>query len=283
MMSEGTAKIRRPAVAGLFYPSDPDELREAIQEYIDRAETEAPEGSVVGLIAPHAGYVYSGSTAGRAYAAVRGRSYRRVVVMAPSHRAAFDGVSIWPDGAYRTPLGDVPVDREGAALLIERGRGLVRALPEVHREEHALEVQIPFLQVALGEFLLVPLVLGDRDLDFAGRLATLLADCFGSEDTLYVASSDLSHFHTYDDAVRIDRLLLELLREGETERLAGALDRGETEACGAGPILTLARASSERFGASPRFLGYANSGDTAGGKREVVGYASFAYVREEER
>ncbi|MBN1825930.1 MAG: AmmeMemoRadiSam system protein B [Candidatus Eisenbacteria bacterium] len=282
-MSDHASLIRETAVAGLFYPSDPNELRETILGYLDGAETEPPAGAVVGLIAPHAGYVYSGPTAGRAYAAVRGRSYRRVVVMAPSHRAVFDGASVWPEGAYRTPLGDAPVDGEGARLLVERGDGLVRALPEVHREEHALEVQIPFLQVALGSFSLVPLILGDRDLEFAKRLAALLADCFGAEDTLYVASSDLSHFHAYDDAVRIDRMLLELVRSGETERLAAALDHGETEACGAGPILTLARASAERFGARPRLLGYANSGDTAGGRREVVGYASFAFVREEER
>ncbi|MFH1276989.1 MAG: AmmeMemoRadiSam system protein B [Candidatus Eisenbacteria bacterium] len=279
-MAVSGGPVREAAWAGQFYPSDPQRLRSDVIEYLGEAGDGPPRGTVIGLLAPHAGYIYSGAVAGNAYAAVRGREYDRVVLLAPSHRAYFRGASVWPRGAYRTPLGEVPIDEEGAARLLEKGGGLVSDLPEAHTEEHALEVQIPFLQVALPSFRLVPLVLGSHDFDFAASLARLLAETFGSEGTLYVASSDLSHFHSYDEAVRIDGLLLDLLGRMETKRLAAALERGETEACGAGPILTIATASKEHFGASARLLDYANSGDTAGGKEEVVGYAAFLFARE---
>lgn len=281
-MADSGGPVRPAAWAGQFYPSDPERLREDVTRYLDEGGDRWPGGPVVGLVAPHAGYVYSGAVAGSAYAAVRGGSYDRVVVLAPSHRARFRGASLWPRGAYRTPLGDVPVDEEGGARLLREGGGLVSDLPEAHDREHALEVQIPFLQVALTPFRLVPLVLGSHDPAYAASLARLLAETFGSEgtETLYVASSDLSHFHAYDDAVRIDGLLIDLLGRLETRRLAAALERGEAEACGAGPILTVAAASKEHFGASARLLSYANSGDTAGGKEEVVGYASFLFARE---
>lgn len=280
-MTASDRSVREAAWAGQFYPSDPDELRAVVKRHMDEAEATAPAKNVVGIVAPHAGYVYSGAVAGNAYAAVRGRSYRRVVVLAPSHRAAFRGASIWPRGSYRTPLGAVPIDEAGAERLLAEGKGLVADLPRAHLEEHAVEVQIPFLQVALGDFRLIPLVLGSHDLAFAAALGELLARLFGGADTLYVASSDLSHFHAYDEAVRIDGLLLDLLGRLETERLAAALERGDTEACGAGPILTVASAARDRFGARARLLDYANSGDTAGGKEEVVGYASFLFDKEE--
>ncbi|MFH1680686.1 MAG: AmmeMemoRadiSam system protein B [Candidatus Eisenbacteria bacterium] len=279
-MRQAHPQVREPCWEGRFYPADPAELKRDVLRYIEEPEEAPPSGEVIGIVAPHAGYVYSGAVAGRAYAAVRGRAYDRVVLLSPSHRAAFRGASIWPAGSYRTPLGEIPIDEEGAEALLRAGEGLVRDLPGPHIEEHALEVQLPFLQVALGAFRLIPLVLGSYDLPFAEELAGRLAGAFGSEKTLYIASSDLSHFHEYGDAVRIDRLLLERLEKLEIEKLAGALDRGETEACGAGPILTVAVAARDRFGARALLLGYANSGDTGGEKGEVVGYASFAFVRE---
>jgi AmmeMemoRadiSam system protein B len=247
---------------------------------MDGAEAPRLDGEPIGIVAPHAGYVYSGPVAGSAYAPVRGRSYGRVVVLAPSHRAAFSGASVWPSGSYETPLGPVPIDAEGAAELRKRGGGLVSDLPGAHRDEHSLEVQLPFLQKALGSFRLVPLVLGSHDLDSARDLGALLDDTFGTADTFYVASSDLSHFHPYDEAVRIDRLLIETLEKLEVEKLSRALERGAVEACGAGPILALASAARDRWGVGARLLAYANSGDTAGDRQEVVGYAAFAILRE---
>ena len=275
--------VREAVWAGRFYPSDPGELRREVTRWIGEAESDPPEEPVIGIVAPHAGYVYSGAVAGEAYRAVEGRSYKRVVLLSPSHRAAFDGASLWARGSYRTPLGEIPIDEEAADRLLDEEGELVRELPEAHREEHAVEVQLPFLQVALPPFRLVPLVLGSHDLGYASKLAAALVRLFGAGDTLYVASSDLSHFHRYDDAVRIDSLLLDLLGRLENEKLARALERGETEACGAGPILTIASASRDHFGAEARLVGYANSGDTAGDKSEVVGYASFLFTRAEKR
>jgi len=274
--------VRAPVWAGRFYPSDPEELRQVVTDYLDQPDPADEPGSVVGLVAPHAGYIYSGEVAGYAYAAVRGRAFERVVVLSPSHSYGFSGAALWPSGGYRTPLGTIPVDEEVSARLLEKGAGAVVARPKAHLEEHSLEVQLPFLQVALeSPFRLVPLVLGTTDLSFARNLARLLAEETGRENTLYVASSDLSHYHPYDDAIRIDALLLDLLERMELEKLADALESGKTEACGAGPILTVGAASRDHFGAKARFLRYANSGDTAGDKREVVGYASFAFFAEE--
>jgi AmmeMemoRadiSam system protein B len=279
-MARGGAGVRRAVWHGQFYPSDPGALEAEVVRHMDGAEVPRLGGEPIGIVAPHAGYVYSGPVAGAAYASVRRRSCGRVVVLAPSHRAAFSGASVWPSGSYETPLGPVPIDEEGAAEIRKRGGALVSDLPAAHRDEHALEVQIPFLQTALGPFRLVPLVLGSHDLEYARDLGALLDDTFGTADTFYVASSDLSHFHPYDEAVRIDRLLIDMLERLEVEKLSRALERGAAEACGAGPILALAFAARDRWGAGARLLAYANSGDTAGDRREVVGYAAFAFVRE---
>ena len=281
-MGGPSGQIRKASVAGLFYLSDPDELTRQVSGFLDGAEAAVPRGDVVGLIAPHAGFVYSGQVAAEAYAAVRGRSFDRVVILAPSHRAAFDGASIWPSGVFETPLGAVQVDEDASRLLLKEGAGFVRDLPGAHGAEHALEVQLPFLQVALPPHRIVPLVLGSRDLAFARRLGTLLADLFGTDDTLYIASSDLSHFHPYETAVRIDRLFLDLLERSDLEGLERAVELGNAEACGTGPVLTVAAAAKEHFHARPSLLRYANSGDTAGGREEVVGYASVLYTREVE-
>jgi len=235
-----SASIRDAAWAGVFYPADPDELRDDILQYMEDSGVEETDKIVHAIVAPHAGYIYSGPVAGHAYGAIRGKSYKRVVVLSPSHRIALTGVSVWPEGSFSTPLGEIPVDEEGAARLIDRAGEFFVDLPEAHIQEHAIEVQLPFLQVALPPFALLPLVLGSHDLATARNLARLLFETFGVEDTLYVASSDLSHFHEYQSAIRIDKLLLNNLEELENEALSRAIERGEAETCGGGPILTVA-------------------------------------------
>lgn len=273
-----SASERSAAWAGVFYPADPDQLRDEVIDHMESSGEEAPGGDVLGIVAPHAGYVYSGPVAGHAYQAIRGRRYERVIVLSPSHRVALRGVSIWPRGSFTTPLGRVPVDEEGAERLLARAKGFIHDLPAAHVQEHAVEVQIPFLQVALPPFKLIPLVLGTHDLATARNLARILFETFGTKDTLYVASSDLSHYHEYDNAVLIDRLLLRELEGQENESLARALERGETEACGAGPILTVATLSKDHCAGRCTLLDYANSGDTAGSREQVVGYASFLFT-----
>lgn len=271
---------RAAAWAGVFYPADPDQLRDEVLAHMENASDEEMGGDVHGIVAPHAGYIYSGPVAGSAYRSILGKSYKRVIVLSPSHRVALQGVSLWPAGSFTTPLGSIPVDQEGAARLIGRAGGFFHDLPAAHRKEHAVEVQLPFLQVALGPFHLLPLILGSHDLATARNLARILFETFGAEDTLYVASSDLSHYHEYDRAVRIDRLLLNLLEKLENEELSRAIERGETEACGAGPILTVATVSRDYCNGKATLLDYANSGDTAGPHDQVVGYAAFRFSSE---
>ncbi len=268
---------RKPAWSGVFYPADPRDLERDVNRYMEESGEHPSEEEVIGLVAPHAGYVYSGPVAGHAYASIKGRSYSRVVVLSPSHRVAFQGVAIWPRGTFETPLGSIPIDEDGCDRLLDRAGGFFTELPAAHTKEHGIEVHLPFLQEALSSFKLIPLILGGHDLETARNLGRILAETFPERDTLFVASSDLSHYYEYDHAVQIDSLLLDTLEKQDTEGLARALGRGETEACGAGPILTVATISRDFADGHATLLRYANSGDTAGTRDEVVGYASFLF------
>ncbi|NNE10258.1 MAG: AmmeMemoRadiSam system protein B [Gemmatimonadetes bacterium] len=275
---------RLPAVAGRFYPSDPDELREDIAAFLAEAEEQADDDAgaeTIAIVSPHAGYVYCGGVAGHSYREVAGKSFARVVVLSPSHTMSVSGVALHPAGSFRTPLGAVPIDEEGTAALLMRAPGFFHVDPEPHRLEHGIETQLPFLQQSIeGDFSLVPLIIGAHDLGFAENLARYLSETFDAKDTLYIASSDLSHYHPYDVANQIDGLLLELLEAMDLEKLARGLELGEIEACGAGAILTAALIAREQSGGACRFLHYENSGDRGGDRDEVVGYSSFVWSRE---
>lgn len=267
------SSVRPPAVAGMFYPGDPGALRDAVDRLLGVAPPGGQAGAVRALIAPHAGYVYSGPVAGEAFRRLAGAGGRfgRVAVVGPSHHVAFSGVAIpRSTGAFRTPLGEVPLDR--AALLELAGLPGVVAADEPHRPEHAIEVELPFLQRALGEsFALVPLVVGEATDEEVAAVLEPFADDPG---TLVVVSSDLSHFLPYEAAVRRD-----LATAGAIERLDGA-PLGPWDACGFRPIrgwLALAR----RRGLAAERLDLRNSGDTAGGRDSVVGYGAWAFARPE--
>ena len=262
------SSVRLPAVAGMFYPGDPGALREEV----DRLLGEAPRGgggvAPRALIAPHAGYVYSGPVAANAFCRVAGRGdgLTRVVVIGPSHHVAFAGIATPRAGAFRTPLGEVPVDRAALADL----PGVLLA-DQPHRREHAIEVELPFLQRALGGdgFALVPLVVGDATDD---EVAAVLEPFADDPATLVVVSSDLSHFLGYEVAARRDRATARAV-----ERLDGA-HLGPGDACGHLPIrgwLAVAR----RRGLGAERLDLRNSGDAAAGdRRSVVGYGAWAFV-----
>jgi len=258
--------IRSAAVAGMFYPGDPRTLVSELDELLGGVEQPAPRlGFPKALIVPHAGYIYSGPVAARAYeelAPARG-IVKRVVMLGPVHRVPVRGLAIPSDDAFATPLGTIPIDR---ATLDE-----VRALPQVvtsdraHLQEHALEVQLPFLQRQLGDFMLAPFAVGDATVD---EVAQVIERLWGGPETLVVISTDLSHYHAYAEARQIDRSTV-----ARIARLA--TDLNHEEACGATPLngmLDLAR----RRNLAIRLLAANNSGDTAGGKGQVVGYSSFA-------
>ena len=268
-MSARKLTHRPPAVAGRFYPANPAHLQDAVDSYLDGAPAREL-GDVRAVIAPHAGYPYSGPIAGYSFRALTGKPERRytVYLMGPAHYVPVDGVAIGLVERFDTPLGSVPVAVEEAEALAERGAPF-REERQAHTREHCLEVELPFLQTVLPDFQIVPLLFGDVDPEPVTRnLAELMTD---DPQRLIVVSSDLSHYHHYEAAQRIDQAFLEAVVAGDADRAA----RGE--ACGISPILTL-MAIAERLDWQPTLLHYRNSGDTGGDKSEVVGYAAVAYM-----
>jgi AmmeMemoRadiSam system protein B/AmmeMemoRadiSam system protein A len=281
-------KVREPAVAGAFYPADPAQLSQAVDGYLAQAASSKSDADekVIGLVAPHAGYPYSGPIAAYAYSLIAGKDFERVIVIAPSHQQSFPGVSIFPGDEYRTPLGSVPVDKEFARKLAAF-HPLLRLSGDGHtsrtlsgRGEHALEVQLPFLQRTLKNFKIVPIVMGDQRYETSRTLGVALSRLIKDNRTLLVASSDLSHYHPYDQAVSMDRKVADAIREWDYFSLSRNAERGAWEACGAGPIVA-AMIASERLGANQaRILKQANSGDTSGDKSAVVGYLAAGFFRD---
>lgn len=259
------SNVRRPAVAGMFYPADPRQLAQDVQKML--SEAQSPELIPKALIVPHAGYIYSGPIAATAYAMLRpiASRIRRVVLLGPTHRVAVRGLALPGATAFDTPLGRIELDAEAARAI--GGLPQVLVSPEAHAQEHSLEVQLPFLQSVLGEFTLLPLAVG---LATPEEVAVVLEKLWGGEETLIVISSDLSHFLPYAAARRVD---------GETVQtiLKLGLPVDHEQACGGTPINGLLVAA-RHHGLTPHLLDLRNSGDTAGSQDRVVGYASIAFT-----
>jgi hypothetical protein len=260
------ATIRPPAVAGMFYPAEPDTLRRQVDEYIAAARRERPVPKAI--IAPHAGYVYSGPVAGTAYAAVAPLKglVSRVVLLGPAHRVYVRGLAASSADAFRTPLGDVPLDHAAIDALME-DFDFVHRYDSAHAPEHSLEVHLPFLQEALGSFTLVPLVVGDASPSEVDRV---LESAWGGAETLIVISSDLSHYHDYDTAYAMDRAASRAIEQLDPARLS------QEHACGRIPVCGLLSAA-RRHGLSAHTVDLRNSGDTAGPKDRVVGYGAYLF------
>ncbi len=259
--------IRKPAVAGSFYPAAPDALRTEVTLFLGNAAT--PDGAPPkAIIAPHAGYVYSGAIAASAYARIapRADAVRRVVLLGPAHRVGFRGIALPGAETFETPLGSIPLDREAIALIETLPRVVTRA--DAHAEEHSLEVHLPFLQLVLGAFSLVPLVVGLAE---PGEIEQVIETLWGGEETLIVISSDLSHYHDYATARRMDRSTSAAIEAMTPERIA------DEDACGRLPIAGLLRAAS-RHGLHAETIDLRNSGDTAGPRDSVVGYGAYVVL-----
>lgn len=276
------AGIRPAGVAGAFYPADATQLAAMVDGFLAKADVPAiPD--LVAIVSPHAGYPYSGGVAAYSYALLKGRQYSRVVVIAPSHYEALDFASVYDGSAYTTPLGQVLVDREFAARLAGKSP-LIRLSSSGHtvsgeRSEHAIEVELPFLQRTLGKFQLVPIIMGDQSYEACRALGVALASLVRGTNTLIVASSDLSHYHPYGDAVRIDHKTLKAIEEWDYLSLARNFQAEIWEACGGGPIVA-AMIAAERLGANrAEVLKYANSGDVTGDRSRVVGYGAVAFSK----
>jgi AmmeMemoRadiSam system protein B/AmmeMemoRadiSam system protein A len=273
-------RVRKPAVAGSFYPGQPQTLRRDIESFLTNVHTASRSGRPLALIEPHAGYIYSGGVAAYGYRLIKDLDIRTVAVVSPSHMEYFPFVSVYDGDAYETPLGRIDVDKETARAIVssetERirlsGRGHIN--PGSHRQEHALEVQLPFLQTVLHNFRIVPIVMGDQDWELCSALGNALAPHMGRSDFLVVVSSDLSHFHGYETANKLDSFFCGLIEEMNPEHLYEAIRSAECEACGAGPVIASLIAARRTKGAACRILHAANSGDVTGDRHSVVGYAA---------
>lgn len=270
--------VRLPSVSGMFYPEDPVLLRKDIEAYLKGAEVEPVSGRVHAIVSPHAGYVYSGQVAAFAYKAVSGLEVDSVIVIAPSHRAYFEGIAVWETGSFRTPLGDIRIDEKGAGELLETS-DVFAADRNVHKAEHSLEVQLPFLQCVFKDFLLLPLLMGAVTEELYEKASDALKEMILASPLRYliVASTDLSHYYPYASAVKIDAVTVEHLRNFDIGAMIRDTRSEKAQACGAGPMITAMMAARKLGAGTGRVLKYANSGDVSGDRSGVVGYVSAVF------
>jgi AmmeMemoRadiSam system protein B/AmmeMemoRadiSam system protein A len=274
----GSEEIRKPAVAGTFYPGNAKTLAHQVKDFLSRASKEEISGDILALVAPHAGYMYSGLVAAHAYKMVTGMKFDAVIVVAPSHRFHFQGASLYDRGGYETPLGFVPVEKEICRRLRQES-DLIQFVPQAHSQEHSLEVQLPFLQEVLGSFHVVPIVMGDQGYRNCVAIGQAMAKAVQGKKVLFVASTDLSHYHPYDAAVKMDRVILDSLERFDARQLSRELESGQGEACGGGPVMAVMVAAKELGANRAKVLKYLNSGDVTGDRSGVVGYAAAVFYR----
>jgi AmmeMemoRadiSam system protein B len=270
------AAVRRAAVAGSWYPGSAGTIASEVDSYLDAAGDASIPGRLIALISPHAGLRYSGPVAAFGYSLLRGRSPLTVVLVGPSHQAAFDGVAVYASGAWDTPLGRAPVDEEIARALLAADPILFED-PEVHRDEHSLEMQMPFLQRLVPSLKIVPMMMGSQAREEVVALAEALGNALAGRDAVLVASSDLSHYQPAALANRADALVVEHVGRYDDEGLLRRLESHHNVACGGGPIVAVMKAARTLGSDRATILKYADSGDVGErDKSRVVGYLSAA-------
>ncbi len=265
-------KFRAPAVSGMFYPSSVKELKNLVTNMLDITEPENKIENVFGLIVPHAGYIYSGKTAAYCFNHLKGKNIKTVVIISPSHREYFPGICIYEGDGYQTPIGNVEIDKKLREKIIE-GSKIIYAGLDGHRNEHAIEVQLPFLQVVLGEFKFVPIVMGDQGEMFIDELASKLSSVI-DESTVVIASSDLSHYYPKFQADKLDSVVEQRITDFDFNRLQSDLQIKNCEACGGGPIVSVMKTASLKNKLKSKVLDRSDSGDTTNDDTQVVGYLS---------
>ena len=275
-------QIRPAAVSGMFYPSDPTILSVQVDQLLDMHQEPRIEGKPLGLISPHAGYMYSGYTAAAGFAQLRDREINTAIIISPSHREYFNGLSIYDGDAYRTPLGIVEMDRDLRDRLLKH-KGAFMLSKFGHRDEHAVEVQLPFLQRINDEIKILPIVMGDQRRDLCRLLGEILGKEISDDRVVIIASSDLSHMHD-DSRARV----LDMVAAGDIEQISAAkfvddIACRRTEACGGGPIAAVLHACFQRGATRTVILHQCTSGDVTGDRRSVVGYLSAALIKSDDR
>ncbi|MDQ5882953.1 MAG: hypothetical protein QG648_307 [Patescibacteria group bacterium] len=256
--------LRSPQFAGTFYPNDPQILKVMIEEFLRQVTREKLKVKPKALIVPHAGYLYSGQVAAAAFKTVEKQSYQQVVLIGPSHHFLFEGLALSPEGRWKTPLGKLKVEK---SPLLAKTKVIFESA-EIHLPEHCLEVELPFLQMVLTNFQIIPLLTGEVNPNQAAQELQSLV----TEDTLFVISSDLSHYYSYEEAKKIDEVTLDAILAQDLQRL----DKFG-EACGKTGIEILMLLAQKNHW-QPKLLKALNSGDITGDKTEVVGYGSVLYT-----
>jgi AmmeMemoRadiSam system protein B/AmmeMemoRadiSam system protein A len=283
---EEAVEVRKPAVAGTFYPGKPSELREMVDGFLEKAAPARIDGEILSVIAPHAGYVYSGPVAAYAYAAIKGRSYDLVIIIGPSHRTPVTAAAVQVSGSFETPLGSVPIDEKIAKAIVGSSEEFIDD-PGPHALEHSLEVQLPFLQRVLQDFKIVPIVTRDLSPATCEEMGRVLADCVKGRKVLLIGSTDLSHYPPYEDANKVDNETIESWKTmnlgkiyaNEDEILQRHVRNLSCTMCGTSAVL-ITMAASKSLGADAiTILKYMNSAAVSGDKTGVVGYAAAAMHR----
>lgn len=276
-------ELRRPAVAGTWYPADAARLSAEVERYVEAvsdADTcDVPgDADVIALVAPHAGLVYSGPVAAHAYRFLKFREYESIVLVGPSHYVGFAGASVWSRGAFDTPLGPLRID-EPAAKRLAAACPVLSDIPEAHEREHSLELQLPFLAALAPSTPIVPIVMGFQTRETAEGLADGLVEALRGRRVLLIASSDLSHFYDADQASALDREVIDRVDALDDDGLMGLLEARADHACGGGPMVSVLRAARALGATRSRVVRYANSGDVSGDMTSVVGYMAAAVWR----
>jgi len=286
----GAERTRGPAVAGYFYPKNQSVLMEMVDQLIKDVKQKPVHGKILGLISPHAGYVYSGQVAAYSYSQIKNKSYDTVIILGPSHHVYFKGASVGNWDSYKTPLGNVRVNREIANKLLNSG-GIFQFIEKAHIKEHSIETQIPFLQRTLKNFDIVPIVTGALSMKDCKEISDILVKIAKEKNILFIASSDMSHYPNHNNANKVDRHFLSLIEEYDplivfntaNNFLKKEIPNLVTVMCGLNAVVT-AMMTVKKCGANGvKILHYANSGDVSvqGYKRtdRVVGYGAVAFYK----
>jgi AmmeMemoRadiSam system protein B/AmmeMemoRadiSam system protein A len=280
----GVPEIKEPNVAGAFYPDSPKVLSQMIDELLESANPQPLEGEIFALISPHAGYAYSGPTAAFGYKLIKGRAYKTVVVIGSSHRYGFNGVSVYSEGAFRTPLGDLEIDNEITQKLLNKDKD-ISFFPGAFAEEHSVEVQLPFLQKVLSHFKIVPIVVSYCTFQTCQKLASLLKEAIGNRrDVLIVASTDMYHGYDYEETETVDKFTLSYLKGMDAEGLYFGLREGKAQLCGGMGVVSVLLLAKESGHNKIKVLNYTNSAIVTGKKIKglwTVGYTSCAIDQQE--
>jgi AmmeMemoRadiSam system protein B/AmmeMemoRadiSam system protein A len=276
-------EIKQPNVAGTFYPDNPTELSQMIDGFLAAANPEPINGEIFGLICPHAGYGYSGQVAAYGYKLIKNKPYKTIVMIGPSHQYGFSGVSVYPEGIFRTPLGDLSIDKGFTKELINKDEE-IRFEPRAFEKEHSVEVQLPFLQKVLRDFKIVPIIVGDMTLSDCKNLAALLKKAIGErKDVLVVASTDMYHGGDYQALEAADNLTISFLKNMDSEKLYYGLREEKLQLCGGFAVVTALILAKDLGHGKLQVLKYTNSAEVVGAKSNwMVGYVSCAIDREGE-